>query len=280
MSKPYKTPTGRLTTKRRLFEEVVRDIRHTVFSVIRLRPTGVANTFDTLVLGSGFFVSSRVFLTCYHVVNPLSVPHQDGDWYQLVANAGNGNNPVIHNMQNVQTGVNLYLHPDADLALLQFPVGPDRPYVALDYGATPEGREIGVAGYPLGRLATVGGQPAYNQLIFRVAKGVVTASYSTAITDEYGTLNDVPVVEVNFMFVPGNSGGPVFDANTGRVVGFVKSFNTEKIIERVEQVTKPELLNLPSGLGPHYIDSFHALYSFSIKMERARPHIETLGVAP
>lgn len=278
MAKPYAPPTGRLSTKERAFEEVVRDVRHTVFSVIRLRPTATPNVYDALVLGSGFFVSPTVFLTCYHVVNPTTQPHQDGDSYRFVSNPGGNNaSPVIHDLANVTSGTNLYLHQDADLALFQFQPGIARPFVALEYGATPEGRDIGVAGYPLGAVSNIDGIQAYKQLTFRVAKGVVNACYEVDWTDEFGTLNGLPVIEVNFMFLPGNSGGPVFDARTGRVAGFVKGFNYVKIVERAATVANAQ--GLPDGLGPQYIEHLHALRSFAIKMERARPHLEALGVA-
>jgi S1-C subfamily serine protease len=251
-------------------------MRHAVFSIVRMRPTAVPDVVDTIALGSGFFVSPNVLMSCQHVFNSAAFPHQDGDIYRVVANVGAAN-PVIHDADNVRNGVNLHCYADADLALLEFPAGPPRPFVALDYATTLEGREIGVAGYPLGRVVVVNGQQGYKQMIFRVARGVVTATYSTEWTDEFGTLNDLPVVEVNFMFVPGNSGGPVFDARSGRVIAFVKGFKFDKIMERAERFVNAPA-NLPAGLGPDYIASLHSIYSYAVKMERARPHLEAHGI--
>jgi hypothetical protein len=89
-------------------------------------------------------------------------------------------------------------------------------------------------------------------------------------------MQNMPVLEVNFLFVPGNSGGPVFDAETGRVAAFVHGYRTAKIRERVETVT---MINpLPEGTSNTYVENVSALYSLAIKMERARPHLETNGV--
>jgi len=101
-------------------------------------------------LGSGFFVSARVFLTCYHVVNGTGSPHQDGDTYHLVQNI-NGRG-VVHVVANATVGQNLHLFQAADLALLLTDQRPDQPYAVLDYGYVLEGADIGIAGYPLPNL--------------------------------------------------------------------------------------------------------------------------------
>jgi hypothetical protein len=277
MSKLYKPPTGRLNSQRRTFEEVVRDIRYTVFSVIRLRPAA-NGTFDCSALGSGFFVSHDIFLTCHHVANSVAAPHVDGDTYRLVSLTDSKGAGGVHQIGNVKVGETLHLFPDSDLALLRCVGRTDQPFVALEYGDVAIGREIGVAGYPVPQLLPgPNGDLAYNGLIFRVARGVLTSTYSTTINSDQGTaLQDAPVLEVNFLFVPGNSGGPVFDAGTGRVMAFVHGYRTVKIRERLEQVT---MVNpLPPGVANTYIENLNALYSLAIKMERARPHLEDLGV--
>jgi hypothetical protein len=50
----------------------------------------------------------------------------------------------------------------------------------------------------------------------------VTSTFNTQLTTENGVLQNASVIEVNFLFVPGNSGGTVFDALTGRVGGYVE----------------------------------------------------------
>jgi len=274
----YTPPTGRLSTKRRSFEEVVRDIRYTVFSVIRLRPAS-NGTHNCMALGSGFFVSREVFLTCHHVVNPINAPHVDGDVYRLVAvtdTKGAGNAVQI---ANVKAGETLHLFPESDLALFHCPILDTRPFVTLEYGEVLLGKDLGVAGYPLPRLAPApgNGDLRYDGLIFRVARGPLTSTYVTTLNSDQGiVLQNLPILEVNFLFVTGNSGGPVFDAETGRVAAFVQGYHTTKIRERVETVT---MINpVPQGVGSTYVENLSALYSLAIKMERARPHLEAHGV--
>lgn len=269
------SPAGRLKTKRRRFEQVAADLRHIVFSVIRHRKVEGGNT--AVPLGSGFFVSPTAFLTCHHVINNTSAPHIDGDEYQLVSNL-TGTSGGVHNIPSVTRGDTLHLFQECDLALLLSVAKKDQPFAALEYGDVPIGKEIGVAGYPLPKLIVAENRLRYDGLIYRVAKGNINAVYTTNINTDQGTeLPDIPVVEVNFLFVPGNSGGPIFDGETGRVLAFVHGYHAEKIRERVEQVSL--LKEVPNGVAKTYIENLNAIYSLGIKLETVRPHLEKFGAS-
>jgi S1-C subfamily serine protease len=274
---PYTPPTGRIRSNSRRFEDVVRDLRYAVFAIARFRPLadGRFQGWGSSI-GSGFFVSHSVFVTCYHVINPSNLPHVDGDIYQLICNQ-TGPTGITLTVAPAVVGQNLFLYADADLAILKTEGTPHQPFVALDYGESRPGREIGVAGYPLGRIIAENDQPRFDAQIFRVAKGVITSSYTTNLRSEYVTVNQTPVIEVNFMFVPGNSGGPVFDAGTGQVLGYVHGFTATKIRERLETVTM--IPNPPEGTPNTYIENLNALYSLAIKIDTAKPHIESHGAA-
>ena len=278
MPQAYQPPTRRLPTNRRPFEHVVRDLRHTVYSVIRIRPTANGQFNAAPPLGSGFFVSPEIFLSAGHVLNHPSAPHADGDIYQLVRSDPPA--AVAHTIQNVRLNDQLHVFPELDLGLLRAPGLDRQPYVALDYADWLVGKEIGVAGYPVARIrADNNGQLAYDGLIFRVAKGVATSAYNTNIQIDGGhVLPNIPVLEVNFLFVPGNSGGPVFDAETGRVAGFVHGYSSTKIRERVEQVGPPLLQNLPAGLNPAYVENLNAIYSLAIRVSHCRDRLEQFHV--
>lgn len=275
--KPYQPPVRRLPTNSRPFEQVVRDMRYAVFSVVRARKiAGSTDQHVATALGSGFFVAPEVFLTACHVMNATGLEHQDGDSYHLVRN--DGPNSVAHFVLNVGVGKTLHLFPDCDMALLQTSGVKNQAYVALDYADWPVGKEIGVAGYPLARLHAVNGALAYDGLIFRVARDVITAAYQTTITTNTGqVMPNVPVLEVNFLFVPGNSGGPIFDAETGRVAAFVHGYNAVKIRERVEQITTTNLI-LPNGLPNQYIENLNAVYSLAVRISRCRDHLTNFNV--
>lgn len=270
---------SKIRTKVRHYEQVVADVRQAVFAVVRHRAaTSGSFQFQAFTLGSGFLLSSRFFATCHHVVNPVSNPHSDGDKYHIVQNV-NGN-IVVYEIENVIDGKQLHLFPDADFALLdigQVPVPADQAFVALDFAPVHDGAEIGVAGYPIPRLHVENGVLGYQNLIYRVGRGVVSAAYPTQInTPELPATISVPVIEVPFLFVPGNSGGPVFRSDTGAVVGFVHGYVTHKVQERVEQAN---MVQLPAEMSNSYVASVHALYSLAIHLTKVQGMLQKHGLA-
>lgn len=273
MSKVF-VPAGKLSGKRREFKAIVSDIRHAVFSVMRQRPIGNGKVISHC-LGSGFFVSSSVFITCWHVIDSPVAPHQAGDQYALVNNL-DGKNGLVYSITG-GLGKDIHLYPDLDFAVILCHVKPDQAYMPVSYAEVAVGTEIGVAGYPLGSLhADANGDLTFEGLVYRVAKGVATAVYRTNWDSGDGhPLVDIPVVEVNFLFVPGNSGGPVFDAETGRAFGYVKGMNTPKIGERVEKCTH---ITPPAHIPNEYIASIQAVYSVGLTLDRVRTELEQFGV--
>jgi len=157
-------------------------------------------------------------------------------------------------------GKDIHLYPDQDLAILLSDTKLDQAFLPISYADVPVGQEIGVAGYPLARLLTdAGGNVTLGGLVYRVAKGVATAYYRTNLDSGYGhPLNDRMVLEVNFLFVPGNSGGPIFDAENGRVIAYVEGFQHYKIKEVLEHYTQTPV---PGGMSAEYLDSVYAVYS-------------------
>jgi S1-C subfamily serine protease len=268
-------PSGRLNTKRREFTKVVSDLRYAVFAIVRFRPSQQqAGLFDITVLGSGFFVSPEVFITCWHVIDGPQSPHKTGDKYQLVSNLGS--TPVAYPIGDI--GTDIHLFPDEDLAIVICKANKDQAYMSVSYADINVGTEIGVAGYPLAMLSTdAAGNPDVKALVYRVAKGVATAVYRYDIDHKDGhPMPNREVVEVNFLFVPGNSGGPVFEAETGRAVAFVKGFRSHKIQEQAQQCFPTT--QIPAGLSNTYLDAVHAVYSIGLTLERVRPLLEQHGV--
>jgi hypothetical protein len=267
-------PTGRLKTKGKEFFEIVADYRHIVCSIIRQRPmpqTGVG-AVGAMPLGTGFFVARDIFITCDHVMNDPANPHQAGDSYLLAANL-TGNSGRVYQIQNPQIGQEINLFPNLDLAVLRVPnTAQDQPYAPLEYGDVHEGQGIGVVGYPLPALQVVNGNLAFNSLIYRAASGSVNARYNT----NDGALQNVPYIEVNFLFVMGNSGGPVFSEKSGRVLGFVRGYRATKIRETIATTTM--IQQMPLGLSNQYVESLSAVYSVAVKLDFVRATLEGFGV--
>jgi len=274
MSKTY-VPAGRLSSRVRPFRNVVSDARHAVFSVNRHRPLPNGG-YQVTSLGSGFFVSSRVFVTCWHVIDSPQSPNQPGDLYRLVNNL-DGTHGIIHEINN-GVGTDIHLYPDQDFAILLSSSKPDQAFLPISFADIPVGQEIGVAGYPLARIVTdQNGDVTLSGMVFRVAKGVATSYYKTDLDSGDGhPLKETMILEVNFLFVPGNSGGPIFDAETGRVIAYVKGFQRHKIQEVHEQC---QLIPVPSGMSPEYLDSVYAVYSLGLTLEPVRAHLERFGVS-
>ncbi len=186
-------PTGRLRAKTRPFHEIVYDMRHVVFSVVRLRqqPQG---TSGAAALGTGFFVSPEIFITCDHVMNNPLDPHQPGDSYALIANL-TGTSGRMYTVTNPQIAAEINLFPNIDLAVLRVPPQQGQPYVQLEYGDVYEGEDIGVVGYPIPQLNVVNGNLAIDSLVYRSSRGHVTARYTIPAD---GNLANVPIVEPDY----------------------------------------------------------------------------------
>jgi S1-C subfamily serine protease len=267
-------PAGKIPTRSRLFRSVVSDVRHAVFSVNRHRPNANGG-FDITSLGSGFFVSSRAFVTCWHVIDSPVAPHQAGDVYRLVNNL-DGTHGIIHEI-NGGVGVDIHLYPDDDFAILLSNSKPDQAFLPVSYADIRTGDDIGVAGYPLAQLSTdQAGNVTLGGIVYRVARGAVNAVYKTDLNSGDGhPLTGITVVEVNFLFVPGNSGGPIFEADTGRAVAYVKGFRSHKIQERKETCN---LMPVPTGMQADYLSSTYAVYSVGLTLDRVRSRLEQFGV--
>ena len=173
-----------------------------------------------------------------------------------------GGNGVVYNITG-DVATDIHLYPDLDLALILCRTNPTQAYIPVSFADVAVGTEIGVAGYPLATLKTDGnGNLTPQGLVYRVAKGVATAVYRTDWDSGDGhPLTDAPVVEVNFLFVPGNSGGPIFDAERGRAFAYVKGMTVSKVGERLETCTH---IPPPPNIPKEYLDGVQAVYSVGL----------------
>jgi hypothetical protein len=273
----WQPPTGRIRAGFKSFPEIVRDLRYCVFSIVRLRPepNGPAGRFQTMAIGTGFFVGPNTLVTCNHVMNSVNNAHAPGDTYIIVQNLGSGRVKVSQPLPLI-VGQNLHLFPDCDLAIIQSP-GDPQPYATVGYNDILEGAEIGIAGYPLSQiLAGPNGEPQFPGIIYRVAKGVVTSTATQTLEPRPNPrTKPLSTIEVNFLFVPGNSGGPIFDAETGRVIAFVHGFTNREIVQNYADTHGP---NIAAGAPNKHIQSLHAIYSLGIKLDSVRGELERFGV--
>lgn len=129
-----------------------------------------------------------------------------------------------------------------DVALLRFE-GPPAQAMVLELDRAPrQGQRVAIMGYPIGtRLGLVpavhaGVIAAVVPAVLPVPRGVkLTPELSEAIRRPYN------LYQLDMVVLPGNSGSPLFDPNTGRVIGIINKALATR--------TREHLLEQPSGIA-------------------------------
>lgn len=168
----------------------------------------VSNNNKIYSKGTGFIVSQNGFIiTADHVVNQAS-----GDINVILEDGRQFRATIIDN------------NTDADVALIKIE-GASFPYA--EFGSPEEirlGDKIGFIGFPL----------TYNFPITN--EGII----SSIITSPYpGKQKPVMIFTLNSFVNHGNSGGPVFTANGGKVIGIIN--------QRANDVNENLFIKLPPG---------------------------------
>lgn len=149
--------------------------------------------------GSGFLVSSDgLVVTAKHVLDAI------GD--EVAVRTSNG---------QILSAEVVARHDTADVALLKIG-GSDYPFIALGYFENFEaGEQVGLSGFSSGFTKPL------------IHRGVVSAK---------GLVSGVQIFTVNAFINQGNSGGPIFSAITGRVLGVInarkRDVSSEKFLDR------------------------------------------------
>lgn len=162
--------------------------------------------------GTGFFVSDDgKIATEAHVV-------------------GDSNNIVVfvQNEQSQYTATILEKNKDADLAIIKIAKISTPSVKMANFESVAEGEEVGFIGYPL-----------YFQIPL-LTKGIISAKGNYKLDD---TLNPIKLSIINSFVNRGNSGGPLFKAKTGEVIGIVNS--RSKTNEVANQI-----IRLPDNYSP------------------------------
>jgi len=184
--------------------------------------------------GTGFVVGNgRQVITNDHVL-PTSLDAASGE--TLVVFSGRGERAKPLAVEIVRRDV------DHDLALLAFR-GEVLPALTLDTSYTVrEGQRIAFTGFPLGMV--LGLYPVTHRGIISAISPIVTPAHTA------GTLTAVQIQRMRNPFnvyqldataYPGNSGSPVYNTDSGAVVGVLNSV----LVKR----SKESLLSQPSGIS-------------------------------
>lgn len=181
-------------------------------------PVGSYNATDNprfSFRGSGFAVGDGSFIaTNFHVLPPTAEIESLSRLAVLVGDPAAGT-PMVRRATVHATD------REHDLALLKVE-GPALPAMALAAeGSVREGQSIALMGYPIG--GTFGYSPVTHRgivaSITRVALPAATAQQLDPRAVSRLRAGSFEVLQLDATAYPGNSGGPVFDATNGNVVG-------------------------------------------------------------
>ena len=194
--------------------QIVSEIRQAVYAVL-IEVENPPKPEDKLqVVGTAFAISADgLLMTANHVINrdqikPAGPKLGSKDKILLAQVHPDGMIASLLGPASVVSGSQQH-----DYALLKLPIAPGRiqKYLELDLGSRFEGEEVAICGYPLGsaRKNPENSSIAIN-LSLRVAAGIISSQRI-----DTGSKH----LDVDFPILPGNSGGPLFNVATGKVLG-------------------------------------------------------------
>ena len=214
-------------------------------AVAMLKPSVVAvGTYDALAnprfnfRGTGFIVGDgRQLATNAHVI-----PEETALRQRLVLQiAGNRSASGDRAPETRQLTV-LAVDPVHDLALLQI-AGSPLPAVTLADGSAREGQAVAFTGFPIGGL--LGFSPVTHRATISSITPIALPPPNARQLDAAAVsrLRQAPfdIYQLDGTAYPGNSGGPLFDAETGQVLGVVNMV--------LVKGSRESVLSQPSGIS-------------------------------
>ena len=252
------------------FTESLKWLKKSVYIIVRGRKTNINGQegANWTTLGTGFVAAPYRFVTAAHVISDHekgdSAKHQDGDMYYLLKHDDENN--WHFRIFEPKLNKDMFIFDEVDLAVIYldeefYQVG-DRifadknDFIRISQDFLPIGSEIGVLGYPLCQLQFKDNdinQPLIGNILLRTDKGVVNCRYQKSERDF--------LYEFTLAFNPGNSGGPIFDTKSGRVVSLVKGYNTVPINQRENILSEEGAKQLKVYKEKAFIETLNATYS-------------------
>ncbi len=244
-------------------------LKRSVYLIARGRVNTETNEIKWISIGTGFICAPERLVTASHVINdaksenPLT-HHQSGDMYYLIHNDDDGR--WHYRFSKLELDKDIFLYPDLDLAVIHLEkefyqkddkIFVDRnDFIRISKDSFPIGTEIGVLGYPLCKLDFEDknvNKPLIGNILLRADKGVINTKYFNS--------SHLLHYEFTLSFNPGNSGGPIFDLKSGRVISIVHGFRPIKILARELELEEEEKKIIKQYNQKHYIDLIKTNYS-------------------
>jgi serine protease Do len=169
--------------------------------------------------GTGFVVGDGTLVaTNFHVLAPGADTSEPGSGPQMMVMTGRSSELSVGRRARV-----VATDRSRDLALLRLEGAPLKPLELDEPGTAREGQSVALMGFPIG--GTLGFAPVTHR---GIVASVTTAALPASTAANLDPRALVRLREGNFQLLqldatayPGNSGGPVFDATSGRVIGVV-----------------------------------------------------------
>ena len=189
--------------------------------------------------GTAFAVGDgSMVVTNAHVLPPLL----DAAHGETVAIVLPGRTGEAKDEAQVREAKQIAVDVDSDLALLKISGPKLVPLRIRDSGAAREGQEIFFTGFPIG--AVLGPFPATHRGMISVVTPIAIPQARAADLDPRTlrrlSSGSFPVLQLDATAYPGNSGSPVYDPDTGDVLGIINMVLVKS--------TKESALSQPSGI--------------------------------
>lgn len=272
MKKIVKIKTPKRPEKFNNFVDCLHWVKKSVYMIVRGRKTLVdgKEALRWITLGTGFVVAPYRLATAAHVINDVNkgemFQHKDGDKYYIIKHDDFDN--WHYRILEPKLDNEIFIYPDVDLGILyldeEFYVFDGRVLadkndfirVTKDYRLI--GTDIGVLGYPFCVLSFKNSdtaQPVLGNILLRADKGVINCRYRKS--------EKIANYEFTLSFNPGNSGGPIFDIKTGRLVSIVHGFRPTRIKTQEIILTEDEIkkLNPKEYKERGFIETLNTTYS-------------------
>lgn len=229
-------------------------------TIMRIKPSlVVVGTYNKLkspafaMRGTGFVVGDgRLVATNAHVVPETTVGESGQDTLAILARQGDETRVIA--VRLVARAV------DRDLAVLRFD-GPALPALTLGASETVrEGQAIAFSGFPIG--GALGFSPVTHRgIISSITPISLPGNNASQLRNQsIRSLRSgaFPIFQLDATAYPGNSGGPMYDVETGEVLGIINMVFIK--------ATKEAVLEKPSGI------------SYAIPVRHLRDLLTTPGI--
>lgn len=217
------------------FADLIEKIGHVKRSVVMVGAVQAAGSPQFTLYGTGFAVAPRVVATNAHVVASTRGAPEGS---RLVVHTGPAGAPDSLRSARLERS-----DPVHDLALLSID-GPPLPVLPIgDSSTVREGSSIAFTGFPIG--GALGFSPVTHRGIVSAITSIAPPSQSAQGLNErlIRAIKAGPfdIFQLDATAYPGNSGGPLFDPETGKVIGIINMVFVKG--------SKEAALSQPSGIS-------------------------------